>query len=408
MWVTFSSNHIERSRSGVLAIKIQRERVPPRLAVEQVVHFSIPPGYHVHNDSVAAAALTLVGTAAEVVTFNFPISAFCAETLRAYYDLAEVGPVDASLEPRRPGRSLGLNFSGGLDSSALRALLDRILPGEYRVISTAFEGADTHEHTAQAAWPPDLQCVTDFRRKGFFAGRYFNAVPLLFADYLDLYGLTSAHVFSQDATSLERNIDGHRPAFLNRAPTLAAGGLEEVHLFRGVDEVAVLRILMRLVPERLEAAVRGSSQPGTLRNISRRLSLRILYEQERLAQPPFVAETLLTTQPESPGGLFAGGIPILFVIKHYGQAGAAALSYGDIDMTRIDWSFLDALSMEFAAKYNTNFLHYAPAELRAPLLTLLANLDVGPFNERDWLELDACRQAMAPVLIGLGVLQEPL
>lgn len=371
------------------------------------MRFAVPRDFSSHNDSVAAALMTLVGRHPTVASFNFPISDHCATLLRAYYDLAEVGPVDPSLEPRRPGRYLGLNFSGGLDSSAMRALLERLMPGEFRVVSTDFEGVEDHEARALDAWPPDLRCATDFRRKGFFAGRYISAVPLLFADYLDLYGLTSAHVFSQDANSVERNIDGHRPAFLDKAPSLQAGGLEEVHIFRGLDEVGVLRILMRLVPDRLEAAVRGSSQPGTLRNISRRLALRILFDQERLPLPDFVAETLLTTQPESPGGFFAGGVPILYVIKHYGEAGTRALSFGDIDMTRIDWSFLDDLSMEFAAKYNTNFIRYMPPDLRTPLLNLLASVDVGPYTERDWNELETTRQALIPVLIALGIVGLP-
>jgi hypothetical protein len=123
--------------------------------------------------------------------------------------------------------------------------------------------------------------------------------------------------------------------------------------------------------------------------------------------PGFVAETLLTTRPDTAGGFFAGGVPILYVIKHYGPDGARALSFGDVDMTRIDWSFLADLSMQFAARYNTNFIDYAPPGLRSPLLGLLASLDVGPYNERDWNELEIVRQALIPVLTELGIMGLP-
>lgn len=405
---TFTSNHVEPDRGETLRVRIQRDGGVPRYQRDITVHFAVPDDFHSHNDSVAAALMALLGKQPSVVRFNFPISERCAALLRAYYALDDIGPVDPGLEPRRPGRYLGMNFSGGLDSSALRAVLDRLLPGGFRVISSDFVGVLTHEQAAMDAWPPDVRCRTDIRARGLFTGRYITAVPLLFADYLDLYGLTAAHVFSQDATAIERNIDGHRPAFLDKALTLQAGGLEEVHLFRGIDEVGVLRILMRLVPERLEAAVRASSHPGTLRNISRRLALRILYEQDRAPMPPFVAETLLTTKPDSPGAMFAGGVPILYVIRHYGEAGARALSYGDIDMTRIDWSFLSGLSLEFAAKYNTNFVEYIPASLRGRLLTLLASVGVEPYTERDWIELETVRRVMLPIAAAMGIAGLPL
>ena len=400
--VHFTSSHVDGSADGLLSVGIERDGGSRRR--DPVVEFEVPPDFHAHNDSVAAALMTLVGDEPGSATFNFPISSFCAETLANYYHLETVGPVDPNLPSRPRGRFLGMNFSGGLDSSALRALLDRMMPGEFRVISTNFMGKETNEEAAQRAWPPDLSCRTDFRRKGYFSGRFTAAVPLLFADYLDLYGLTSAHVFSQDVNSLERNVDGHLPAFFSKEPVYRAGGLEEIHLLRGLDEVAILRVLMRLAPERLEWAVRGSSQPGTLRNISRRLSLRILFERENVPAPEIVRATGLETRPEQPGQFFSGGGAILFVVKHYGEAGVRVLSAGDVDMSLLDFSFLDDLTMDCALKYNTNYIEYIPPELRRPVLTLLASIDIQPYNERDWRELDAIRAALLPALVGLGVI----
>ena len=44
------------------------------------IHVQVPRDFHVHNDSVAAALMTLVGRSCPIVTFNFPISTRCAGT----------------------------------------------------------------------------------------------------------------------------------------------------------------------------------------------------------------------------------------------------------------------------------------------------------------------------------------
>ena len=56
--------------------------------------FTVPADFHTHNDSVAAALMTLVGRRFQDVTFNFSISRYCADTLAWYYQLDEIGPVD--------------------------------------------------------------------------------------------------------------------------------------------------------------------------------------------------------------------------------------------------------------------------------------------------------------------------
>src|SRR6476659_7171829 len=116
--VSFVSSHVAGDySSGRLTVWVEREDARSGQTHYDELWFEVPPDFHTDNDSVAAALLTLVGNR-RAVTFNFPISARCAQLLTEFYDLEEVSPVDPSLEPRRPGRRLGLNFSGGLDSMA--------------------------------------------------------------------------------------------------------------------------------------------------------------------------------------------------------------------------------------------------------------------------------------------------
>ena len=139
--------------------------------------------------------MTLVGTTYSDVTFNFPISSYCADILTTYYRLREIGPVDASLEPRQPGRWIGLNFSGGFDSVALWCLLKHELQLDFRVITSDYGGRFAHERLGFKHFARDVSCVTNLRQLGYDGrGRFNAAVPLLYADYLDLSALASGHV----------------------------------------------------------------------------------------------------------------------------------------------------------------------------------------------------------------------
>src|SRR5687767_5867898 len=138
MHIHFDSSHVRRDRpADRLVIRIAREDAESGQTVADQVVFSTSAGFHVHNDLVAAALMTLAGHSYSSASFNFPVSEFCAETLRRYYELAEFGPVDPALEPRQRGRFLGLNFSGGHDSTAVLLLLRHI--GEpVKVITTDY------------------------------------------------------------------------------------------------------------------------------------------------------------------------------------------------------------------------------------------------------------------------------
>ena len=69
---------------------------------------------------------------------QLPHFALCADTLAWYYQLDEIGPVDDALEPRRPGRFLALNFSGGLDSTAIWVLLRDLAKVTFKVVTSEY------------------------------------------------------------------------------------------------------------------------------------------------------------------------------------------------------------------------------------------------------------------------------
>ena len=103
--VRVHSSHVDkRFQDGLLVLTFHFEATARGRTRHDEVWFEVPSDFHTHNDSVAAAAMTLLSTSVGAVTFNFGVSERCAEMLREYYRLSHVGPVDSASEPRQLGR----------------------------------------------------------------------------------------------------------------------------------------------------------------------------------------------------------------------------------------------------------------------------------------------------------------
>jgi hypothetical protein len=334
---------------------------------------------------VAAALMTLVGNR-RAVTFNFPISARCAQLLAEFYDLEEVGPVDASLEPRRPGRRLGINFSGGLDSMALWLLLKEHARADFRAIALDYGPPFDIERRGFRAVPTDVICGANFRALGYGQHGRFNAsASLLFADYLDLGSLASGHTYNQNPYSVEHLLHGEEPAFRQLEPAYHAGGLTEAHLIRGLNSLGTDKLVYTLAPQLVEAAFVASARPGGDNHLTKGYTLRWLYEQAGQPVPDFLRNLTFPAQLPRYGVSLGSELRTFFIIKHYGLDVARRVMRG---LERHDLTFINELSLDFLGKYNTNYVALIPAELRQPILSGLHACGIDPYTERDWHELD--------------------
>lgn len=394
--VRFETNHVARDfGDGALSVVIAATDDARGQTVYDRVTFSVPPDFHAHNDAVAAALLTLVGRRYAVVTFNFPISDYCATTLRDYYGLAEIGPVDASLEPRRPGRWIGLNFSGGFDSVALWCILNHRLGLAFKTITSDYGRSFAHERTGYAAFPRDVTCATDLRDRGFDVnGRFNAAVPLLYADYLDLASLASAHTIRHTADDAAELSAGLRPSFLDKAAAYRAGGLEELHLCRGINTLGMLKIVFAAAPEHLEGALAASAPRWAEKAQAKALMLRRLYQQAGQPEPDWLAATRSPPRRPAPPGPAWLTLRVLFAAKHFGPEVADRLLPG---AGGHDYGFLADLSLDFMGRHNPNYVPYLPDGLRDALLDAYHHYGVYPFTERDWRELRLANEFIARV-----------
>jgi hypothetical protein len=391
MHVRFQSSHVSgAAATGQLTVRIFMEDARAGQTVSDVVSFAVPADYHVHNDSVAAALLTLVGKTCNSVSFNFPVSRHCADTLRDYYALDLIEPVNDALEPRQPGRRLGLNFSGGLDSVAVWVMLRELLREDIRVVHADFGRLYAREQAAADGYALDVNCVTDIRAKGYDErGRFLAAVPLLFADYSDLGSVTHGNpYFHYPPLHVESTLDGQPPRFLAHDAAFTAGGVAELHLIRGLMTWSTLKILVASAAWRVEAALHGSARPGTVKHAMKSLALREVFE--RLGQP--LPEALRRWTPPRQLPLFGERLDVdtwaLYFLRTRGLAFVNTFVRG---LDRLDCSPLDDISYDFLTRYNTSLIYWLPEPLRSRFTDMLHSFDIYPYTERDWRDLERYR-----------------
>ena len=77
------------------------------------IYFTVPQGFFVHDDSMAACLSTLCGKVYERIRFAFPISERCRGAI-ARRTKAAIGS-DGTADERSTGSNIGLNFSGGFE-----------------------------------------------------------------------------------------------------------------------------------------------------------------------------------------------------------------------------------------------------------------------------------------------------
>lgn len=386
--IAFTSHHAAGDcADGALTIGVGIEDDALGQTVWDTITFSVPRDFHAHNDAVAAALLTLAGRRCAEVTFNFPISTFCAATLRAYYGDIAIGPIDPDAPPRAPGRRIGVNFSGGVDSVAVWLLLRELYGHDVAVVTSDYAGGFEFERRGFLPYRRDVTCHTDFRRKRYHReGRFNFCVPLLFADYLDLWGIATGHSMSHTPDGVADYRSGERPAFLHGDLVVNAGGLADVHLLRPLNPPGVLKVLMTLGPERIANALAGSSPPNSGKPYTSVLILRHLYADAGLPLPAVLRDYPPLRRP-MPHEEFI--IRLLYLCRRDGVASVAAYCPS---IRQLDLAFLDRVSLRFLERYSPLYIDLLPGDLPERLPHIFHACGILPYDDHDWEELAIVRR----------------
>lgn len=383
MKISFESDHTHgRFDDGALTVRVKKGMDDGEIVSDQI-SFEVPPHFQVHNDCVAACLMTLCGTKYDEVDFNFPISTYCADVLRNDLKLGFIGPVDKTLEPRRQGQQLGLNFSGGFDSLAAHLLLD----GQAKLISCDFGGGFDREAKFFRTFAPDAVCKTDIRLKGYNRNHwaFMGAASVLLADHLDLGHVTFGGVLEAAPYYIGNTIRSHAPA---KTALFGAAGLNEIHVIRGLTEFGTAQVVMNSAPELAEASLTSLADPTTEKYYRKKLILRHLYDRAGQALPAYLESPVLPKQKINFGENINVDFLSVFFVKKFGVEFWSQIVGG---LEQLDWSFVNGLSLDLYLRYNTNFAYWIPLKFRNTILQALHRNGIYPYDEKDWSELNQIR-----------------
>jgi hypothetical protein len=210
-------------------------------------------------------------------------------------------------------------------------------------------------------------------------------VPLLFADYLDLWGIVTGHCIDHSPDGMDRIPPVGRPAFLKGDLVVNAGGLEDVHLVRSLTPVGAAKVIMAFGPERIERALSASSPPHGYKPYLGVLILRHLYADAGLPVPAFLRDYPPLTRLMTLQGQI---LRLLYILK---RSGIEEVYQVCPQARQVDLSLFAPLSLSFFGRYNPRITDVLAEPLRTATTGLLHACGIEPYDARDWDELRVVR-----------------
>ena len=348
------------------------------------VYFTVPSGFHAHNDSVAACLATLAGKRYKLIHFQFPISERCrAEIARRHG--AVVTARGYSIPERMPGENVALSFSGGLDSLGAYQLA----PDHLIRIAVAFGGRWAPEERFFTSLSPEVICRTNLRaRPDRNDSTFMGAVALLYADFLGIGGIGFGEVFETRAWNyLLKPKRGRQKGF-------SAAGVVNATLSRGLTQLGTARLARFYTSEdTVRAAIASSAAPGTEKLFRKRLivdTVAYLYGGPR----PDLDRYVFPNKRLRFGDRFSIDFMTLYFAKLYGLETVSRWMDG---LGRIDKDALANADLSWYLKYNPIFLEEIPLHLRDAARQRMTGAGIGSFEESDWEHYRAVRSFLKTI-----------
>lgn len=331
---------------------------------------------------VAVAAATLCGTAFDSVIFDFEISAQTLEAIRLFTEAEVSAPVDqgAAFSNSDSREGTILSFSGGFDSIAAKSLL----PENTHLVSLDLGGWFKREAEYFGRYSP-ITIKTNFRQvpdqqtaltRNHWL--FMASGAILCSDHLN----ARHHVFGQ--------ILGERfsfPAAERRIPLLEAVGLEDVPITSGITELGTTNIMLQTHYDEVADSLVSLANNGDRKQYYKQAMVALLSEELGLPNPVtgFRAEWDRKIPFDRS---YTSALSTLYFVSR-GRTDLIEPLYESIPQEVLEFS--QTLSLDFMTKVNTDFYEWTPKVLRTPLFSKLSELNLLPYTESDWHEVQRVR-----------------
>ena len=361
---SISFTEFDLSQAGHVSCTVTRE------GVEDELWFDLPFAGTVAPDLLAAGLATLCGTVFDRVEMDLPLGPDTAEVIRVATRSELVHRPGRDIV-RRKGRQHALNFSGGFDSLAARAVLP-----DCELISLDFGGRFSRERPLFERFSPHIVKTNLVDLKLNRNGWSFMGIgSILLRDELDL-GVVSFG--SIQAGSLPRLFTGPSSPSTQAMPS--APFLQVVNPVSGVSEVGAMMITARAHPDALDDILASVAHPGEMKHYRKRLMLEAV--SSRLGLTPNLSTERLPTSRPTWGSQFADDLSALYMMKVLGTARVVDVYDGGVPDTVL--TMVEKTELTFFERFNPHAFSSLHLEQNAMLSSRLIQLGIVPYERTDW------------------------
>lgn len=369
----------------------------------QNLYFQLKPAIIPNNNLIALALSTLCGTKYGEIHFDLDIS---SDTLReiSNYTGSEVISTE-KLNKKNTSKSklsflnlfgklnnkktdnngIVLNFSGGFDSLAAKALM----PENTKLVSMDFGGKFSREKKFFRNFDTCIVSTnlveTPLRYNSW---SFMGISSILFSEYLNVKYYTFGGILEAGIANLYTN----PPAAKNISfPAFSSAGMTNAPYTIGITEVGTIKILAHFYPELISKSLDSLANPGEEKRYRKQVLAKILENKTRsnfnlniLDKPSKVHFKF--------GENFAADFLSFYIIKYLGLE-IASHTVSDIPSEVV--ILAEQLSLDFYEKVNPLFLEKFPEFLINDFLKKLNEAGIQKYNNTDWEEYGKVRNVLA-------------
>ena len=359
-----------------------------REQVERIEFSMTPTVSEIDNDSIACALATLCGQGYSNVYLDLPITQKTKLQLMQFTRANWItnGVLPEQEETDQDSQMI-LNFSGGFDSLAAKALL----PDDTNLVAVKFGGWFERESDFFKAFSP-YTVTTNFRQLKFDreSWTFVGSGALLYAKALH----AKYNVFGTilEASAQQFNLSPKTTENVDVQP-FATLGLKDVKLIQGLTEVGTAMVITHYYPDLVNASLKSLAAKGSEKLYRKQVLTDIVCKRYHREIAPIEFQVPNAEKVAIPFGQnFALDFLALYELKYAGKS-VVQKTVKDIPEEADD--LVHRLTLRFYERLNPVFLPTIPEGIRQGVLDKMRAADIVPYDEEDWAEFQEVKKLLS-------------
>lgn len=362
-----SFKNIDVSTGGTIRCNVTRD------ATDEL-YIELPYSYRPSDDLIVAALASLCGTSFDLIEIDLPIGPAQKQALESLTRAKIISKSGNDLR-RKPGQRNALNFSGGFDSLAAKAVL-----GDVDLISLDFGGRFSRERIFFERFNPLVfkTNLTDLKLNSY-SWQFMGIGSILLRDELDLEYYSFGSIL---AGSFPRLFTGPVDQSKFGVGSANALGMRQSNPVAGLTEIATLSIAAKTFPMLMVDALMSVALPGEDKFMRKHQMIQAV--STSLEYPLKFPEIDLGKPRLRWGDSFATDLSSLYVMDVMGVDYVDSSYLGGVP-ERVA-SGLQDVDLSFMMRFNPQAYEGVDRSLLGDWYKSFIELGIEPYGRQDWHE----------------------